>query len=120
LPRSRKRSRRAACAARTAWWTRLAVDDLADLLSELPEAVTRQLLKSMDQGDRERVSSLLAYPEDTAGGPMNTDTVTVRAEVPMEVVLRHLRMRGELPEPTDRLFVVGFAALLGLGTLSLV
>jgi magnesium transporter len=84
----------------------LAVDDLADLLAELPEAVTRQLLRSMDQRDRERVSSLLAYPEDTAGGLMNTDTVTVRADVPMEVVLRYLRMRGELPEPTDRLFVV--------------
>ena len=84
----------------------LAVDDLADLLAELPEAVTRQVLRSMDQRDRERVSSLLAYPEDTAGGLMNTDTVTVRADVPMDVVMRYLRMRGELPERTDCLFVV--------------
>ena len=83
-----------------------AVDDLADLLAELPEAVTRQVLRSMDQRDRERVSSLLAYPEDRAGGLMNTDTVTVRADVPMDVVMRYLRMRGELPERTDCLFVV--------------
>jgi magnesium transporter len=84
----------------------LALDDLADLLAELPEAVTRQVLKSMDQQDRDRLSAVLAYPEDSAGGLMNTDTVTVRPDVPIEVVLRYLRMRGELPERTDCLFVV--------------
>jgi magnesium transporter len=84
----------------------LALDDLADLLAELPEAVTRQVLKSMGQQDRDRLSAVLAFPEDSAGGLMNTDTVTVRPDVPIEVVLRYLRMRGELPERTDCLFVV--------------
>jgi magnesium transporter len=84
----------------------LAVDDLADLLAELPEAVTRQVLRSMDQQDRVRLTAVLAYPEDTAGGLMNTDTVTVRPDVTLDVVLRYLRMRGELPERTDCLFVV--------------
>jgi magnesium transporter len=84
----------------------LAVDDLADLLAELPEAVTRQVLRSMDQLDRDRLSTVLAFPEDTAGGLMNTDTVTVRPDVPLEVVLRYLRMRGGLPDRTDCLFVV--------------
>lgn len=84
----------------------LAVDDLADLLAELPEAVTRQVLRSMDQQDRDRLSTVLAFPEDTAGGLMNTDTVTVRPDVPLEVVIRYVRMRGELPERTDCLFVV--------------
>jgi magnesium transporter len=84
----------------------LADDDLADLLAELPEAVTRQVLRSMDQQDRDRLSVVLAFPEDTAGGLMNTDTVTIRPDVPLEVVIRYLRMRGELPERTDCLFVV--------------
>ncbi len=84
----------------------LAVDDLADLLAELPEAVTRLVLRSMDQQDRDRLSTVLAFPEDSAGGLMNTDTVTVRPDVPLEVVIRYLRMRGELPERTDCLFVV--------------
>ena len=84
----------------------LAVDDLADLLTDLPEAVTRQVLRSLDQQDRVRLTTVLAYPEDTAGGLMNTDTVTVRPDVTLEVVLRYLRMRGELPERTDCLFVV--------------
>jgi len=83
----------------------LEVDDLADLLDELPETVTQQLLHSMDQRDRDRLRTVLAYPEDSAGGLMNTDTVSVRADVPIEVVLRYLRMRGELPEGTDSLFV---------------
>jgi len=83
----------------------LEVDDLADLLDELPETVTQQLLHSMDQRDRDRLRTVLGYPEDSAGGLMNTDTVSVRADVPIEVVLRYLRMRGELPEGTDSLFV---------------
>ena len=84
----------------------LAVDDLADLLSGLPEALTQRVLRSMDQQDRVRLTSVLAYPEDTAGGLMNTDTVTVRPDVTLDVVMRYLRMRGELPERTDCLFVV--------------
>jgi len=84
----------------------LDLDDLADLLAELPEAVTQQVLRSMDHQDRVRLSAVLAFPEDTAGGLMNTDTVTVRPDVTLDVVMRYLRMRGELPERTDCLFVV--------------
>ena len=82
------------------------VDDLADLVGDLPETVGTQLVKSMDAQDRERLNSILSYEPDTAGGLMNTDTVSVRADVTVEVVLRYLRMRGELPDKTDRLFVV--------------
>ncbi len=84
----------------------LDVDDLADLLGDLPEAVTRQVLRSMDHQDRVRLTTVLGYPEDSAGGLMNTDTVSVRPDVTVGVVLRYLRMRGELPERTDCLFVV--------------
>jgi magnesium transporter len=82
------------------------VDDLADLISDLPEKVTQQLLHNMDQQDRERLTRVLSWPEDSAGGLMNTDTVSVRSDVSLEVVQRYLRMRGELPDKTDRLFVV--------------
>ncbi len=82
------------------------VDDLADLVGDLPETVTLQLLKSLDSQDRERLRTVLSFPEDSAGGLMNTDTVSVRPDVTVEVVLRYLRMRGELPEKTDSLFVV--------------
>jgi magnesium transporter len=81
-------------------------DDVADILGELPEQLYHQVLEAMSEQDRQRVASVLSYPEDTAGGLMNTDTVTVRANVELDVVLRYLRMRGELPEKTDVLYVV--------------
>jgi magnesium transporter len=82
------------------------LDDLADLVGDLPEAVSMQLVRSMDAQDRDRLNTVLAFEPDSAGGLMNTDTVSVRADVTVEVVLRYLRMRGELPDKTDRLFVV--------------
>ena len=82
------------------------LDDLADLIGDLPEEVNQRVLRSLDLQDRERLNTVLAYEQDTAGGLMNTDTVTVRPDVTLEVLLRYLRMRGELPDRTDRLFVV--------------
>ncbi len=84
----------------------LEMDDLADLLADLPDTVTQQALNGMDHQDRKRLESVLSYDEDTAGGLMNTDTVTVRLDVTLDVVLRYLRTRGELPPATDSLFVV--------------
>ncbi len=81
-------------------------DDLADFIQDLPDTMTTQILQLMDNQDRERVQSILKYDEHTAGGLMNTDTVTVREDVSLEVVRRYLQQRAELPEHTDSLFVV--------------
>jgi len=82
------------------------MDDLADVFADLPEAVTQELLTSMDVQDRQRLESILSYPEDSAGGMMNIDIVTIRDNVTIDVVLRYLRMRKELPELTDSLSIV--------------
>jgi magnesium transporter len=84
----------------------LDIDDLADLVEDLPDTVIDEVLKSMDRENRERLQQVLSYPEDTAGRLMNPDVVTVRADVNVDVVLRYLRLRGELPDHTDHLFVV--------------
>ncbi len=84
----------------------LDIDDLADLVEDLPDAVIDALLRSMDRENRERLEQVLSYPEDTAGRLMNPDVVTVRADTTVDVVLRFLRLRGELPEHTDHLYVV--------------
>lgn len=86
--------------------TNLDLDDLADLIAELPEAVNREVLRSLDMSDRLRLQSVLKYDEDSAGGLMNPDTITVRDDVTLEVVLRYLRMRKEIPADTDAVFVV--------------
>jgi len=84
----------------------LDLDDLADILDDLPDAVIREVLLSMDRQDRERLEQVLSYPEDSAGGLMDPDVITIRADVSLDVVLRYLRMRGELPRILDCLFVV--------------
>ncbi|SIQ01375.1 magnesium transporter [Marinobacterium stanieri] len=84
----------------------LETDDMADILQQLPERVMKELLKIMDRENRERVEQVLSFPEDTAGGLMNTDTVTIRPDITAETVLRYLRRHKEIPETTDTLFVV--------------
>ncbi len=84
----------------------LETDDLADILQQLPHQVASQVLEAMDQQDRQRVESILSYDEDTAGGLMNTDTITVRRNHTVELVLRYLRRHDSIPEMTDNLLVV--------------
>ena len=84
----------------------LDLDDLADILDDLPDAVTSEVLHSLDRQDRERLARVLSYPEDSAGGLMDPDVLTIRPDVTFDVVLRYLRVRGELPEVFDLLFVI--------------
>ncbi|MCX4190418.1 magnesium transporter [Methylophaga sp. OBS3] len=84
----------------------LDTDDVVDLLQDLPDHVMQEVLRAMDSQRRRRIELILGYEEDTAGGLMNTDVVTVRSDITLEVVLRYLRMLGELPENTDSLYVV--------------
>jgi magnesium transporter len=85
----------------------LDLDDLADLVQDLPDALTREVIESLDGQHRKRLEAVLSYPEDTAGGLMNTDTVTVRPEVTLDTVIRYLRRLGAaVPTDTDMLFVV--------------
>ncbi len=99
----------------------MADDDIADILQQLPGAVTQEVLASMDQQDRARIERVLTYSEDTAGGLMTTDAITIRARVTMDVVLRYLRRHTEIPSMTDSLIVVNsqdqYIGLLPLRTL---
>lgn len=81
-------------------------DDLVEVLRTLPDTVYNKVIASMDSQDRGRVEAALSYEEDTAGGIMNTDTITIRPDVTVDVVLRYLRLKGKLPEATDSFYVV--------------
>ncbi|MDP5209484.1 magnesium transporter [Microbulbifer sp. 2205BS26-8] len=84
----------------------LDADDIADILQQLPERIVAEVLSSMSETDRLRVESVLAYDENTAGGLMDTNTISVRPNLSLDVVLRYLRRHEQLPESTDSLFVV--------------
>ncbi|MCV6627717.1 MAG: magnesium transporter [Cellvibrionaceae bacterium] len=96
-------------------------DDIADLLQQLPDRVIKEVLYAMGAQDRLRVEKVLSFDEDTAGGLMDTDTITVRPRFTLDVVLRYLRRHDELPASTDNLIVVNrkdeFLGLLPLSRL---
>lgn len=84
----------------------LDTDDIADLLPVLSEEAVSRLLYALNEQDRRHLDELLSYPEDTAGGLMNVDVITIREDITNGVVWRYLRMLGRLPEDTNKLFVV--------------
>lgn len=84
----------------------LDVDDVVDILQQLPDRVIPEVLQAMSIQDRQRVESVLTYDEETAGGLMDTEVITVRPDITMDVVLRFLRRHDEIPTITDNLFVV--------------
>ena len=84
----------------------LDIDDVADLIPSLPDDVIRNALFTSGDHSKADLEAILSYPEDTAGGLMDFDTITIRANIPISVVLRYLRLRGELPDYTDKLFIV--------------
>ena len=96
-------------------------DTTADILQQLPADLIQDTLDAMGARDRARVEQLLSYPEDTAGGMMDTDTISVRADITLDVVLRYLRRHTELPPMTDSIYVVNtgdeFVGALPLSTL---
>ncbi len=84
----------------------LDIDDLADFVQSLPDKVTDEVLQSMTKQYRDRLESVLSYPEDSAGGLMDLDAVTVRSNVTLDVVLRFLRQKGDIPRHTDRIIII--------------
>ena len=85
---------------------KLDTDDLADIVPNLPESAVHSLLLTLDYKHREHLNKVLEYPEDSAGGLMNTDFITVRPDVTISVVIRYLRLLKEMPVDTDQVFVV--------------
>lgn len=84
----------------------LDADNVADILQQLPDQVIQEVLAAMSSQNRSRVESVLPYDEDTAGGLMDTDAITVRPDLTLDVVLRYLRRHEELPNSTYSLVVV--------------
>ena len=84
----------------------LDIDDIADLIPDMPEALLADVLFAVDTETRTNLGEVLSYPEDSAGGLMNFDTTTVRDNISLDVVLHYLRLKNELPEHTDTIYLV--------------
>jgi len=84
----------------------MAPDDLVDLIQDLPGDLGREILLTLNRRERERVESMLSYPEDSAGGLMNLDQIAVRADIKVGTLLRYLRLLEDLPPNTDKFYIV--------------
>ena len=84
----------------------LDTDEIADLAPDLPREVMQDVFRSLSLEERDQLRSAMSYPEDTVGGLMDFDMITVRDDITVEVVLRYLRRLDEMPDHTDQLFVV--------------
>ena len=84
----------------------LELDEIVDILQNLPEERMEMILANMSKVDRKRIEQGLTYPDDTAGGLLNTDVISVRPNNTLKEVLSYLRDQDELPENTDKIFVV--------------
>ena len=84
----------------------LDIDDIAELVPDLSSQIIADVMVAVDEHRREGLGAVLSYDEETAGRLMNVDTVIVRETITVGVVMRYLRLKGELPEYTDKLYVV--------------
>jgi magnesium transporter len=84
----------------------LELDEIVDILQNLPEERMKKILSNMSNVDRKRIEMGLTFPENTAGGLLNTDVISVRPYNSINEVISYLRDLGELPENTDKIFVV--------------
>ena len=84
----------------------LELDEIVDILQNLPEERMKMILSSMSKIDRKRIEIGLTFPENTAGGLLNTDVISVRPDNSIDLVISYLRDQKKLPDSTDKIFVV--------------
>jgi len=82
------------------------LDDLADILSDLPNQITDQVIKALDKQDQNRLESVISYDENTAGGLTNPKIVSIRRGVNIDGLMKYLRNMHSLPENTNYIYVI--------------
>ena len=84
----------------------LELDDLADILSDLPNQITDEVIRALDQQDQIRLESVMSYGEDTAGGLTNPNILSIRRGLNIKGLIRYLRSLEKLPENTNYIYVI--------------
>ncbi|MEK6806767.1 MAG: magnesium transporter [Pseudomonadota bacterium] len=84
----------------------LASQDIADVLSELPDELRQQVLGQLDRSDQAEVRTALSFPAGSIGAVMAMDFLSVREDTTLEAVHRLLRRQKQLPPHTSEIIVV--------------
>ncbi len=81
-------------------------NDAADVLADLPASKAQELLSLMEKEESEDVKELLAYPEDTAGGIMTTEYVSLSESLTVREAVERLRESARAVENVYNIYVV--------------
>ncbi len=84
----------------------LETDDAADVLAELPEAKSEAILESLPLEDQADIKSLLAYPEDSAGGIMQREVCHVQENQCVKDAIEAVRSAREEMDDILEVYVV--------------
>lgn len=69
-------------------------DEAADLLDNLPSKIVKDLLALMESGRAKKLSTLLGYSSDSAGGLMTTEFLAVRENITVREALEIIKSRS--------------------------
>ena len=81
-------------------------DEAADALSELEDETSEEILEEMDSAEKTEVEELLEFDDDTAGGMMNTEYVSLYENASVTDALGALRGNEDLLETLNTLYLV--------------
>ncbi|MCF8240469.1 MAG: magnesium transporter [Melioribacteraceae bacterium] len=81
-------------------------DDATDILSELSQPVFQEVLDGIDKDYSDEVKELLKYPEDSAGGLMNSDFVSVQIDATVEDAIAEVRKFADEIEHIYHIYVI--------------
>jgi magnesium transporter len=73
----------------------MASDDAADVIADLPEDLAADVIEALPREDRQEVETLLGYPEDSAGGLMQTELVSINGGATVDEAVDVLRSAKE-------------------------
>ena len=72
----------------------LFMDDMVDIIDEMPAIVAKRILKQTDAKTRKMINQLLAYPDDSAGSIMTTEYVDLKKNMTVDEAFDHIREIG--------------------------
>ena len=84
----------------------LELDDLADILNDLPDQITDGVIRALDRQDQIRLESVMSYEEYTAGGLTNPNILSIRRGLTIKGLIRYLQSLEKLPENTNYIYVI--------------
>ena len=79
----------------TSAFEEMASDDAADVITDLPRQLAKKVLAALPAEDRREVETLLKYPEDTAGGLMQIELVSVLERAAVDEAVEAIRANAE-------------------------